>query len=60
MNLSIEPTNELNYQAQEQLKDLNNRLNPYLEQYDNCRKSNVETYRDGKKIHQRQHVMRIY
>ena len=30
MNLSIEPTNELNYQAQEQLKDLNNRLNPYL------------------------------
>ena len=48
MNLSIEPTKELNYQAQEQLKDLNNRLNPYLEQYDNCRKSIVETYRDWK------------
>ena len=48
MNLSIEPTNKLNYQAQEQLKDLNNRLNPYLEQYDNCRKSIVETYRDWK------------
>ena len=48
MNLSIEPTNELNYQAQEQLKDLNNRLNPYLEQYDKCRKSIVETYRDWK------------
>ncbi len=48
MNLSIEPTNELNYQAQEQLKDLNNRLNPYLEQYDNCRNSIVETYRDWK------------
>ena len=48
MNLSIEPTNELNYQAQEQLKDLNNRLNPYLEQYDNCRNSIVETYRNWK------------
>ena len=48
MNLSIELTNELNYQAQEQLKDLNNRLNPYLEQYDNCRKSIVKTYRDWK------------
>ena len=48
MNHSIELTNELNYQAQEQLKDLNNRLNPYLEQYDNCRNSIVETYRDWK------------
>ena len=48
MNLSIEPTNELNYQAQEQLKDLNNRLNPYLEQYDKCRNSIVETYRNWK------------
>ena len=48
MNLSIELTNELNYQAQEQLKDLNNRLNPYLEQYDNCRNSIVETYRNWK------------
>ena len=48
MNHQIELTNELNYQAQEQLKDLNNRLNPYLEQYDNCRNSIVETYRDWK------------
>ena len=48
MNHSIELTNELSYQVQEQLKDLNNRLNPYLEQYDNCRNSIVETYRDWK------------
>lgn len=48
MNHPIELTNELNYQAQEQLKDLNNRLNPYLEQYDNCRNSIVETYRNWK------------
>ena len=48
MNHSIELRNELNYQAQEQLKDLNNRLNPYLEQYDNCRNSIVETYRNWK------------
>ena len=44
MNLAIQPTSELNYQEQ-QLEDLNNRLNPYLEQYDNCRNSIVETYR---------------
>ena len=48
MNHSIELTNELSYQVQEQLKDLNNRLNPYLEQYDNCRNSIVETYRNWK------------
>ena len=50
MNLSIEPTNELNYQAQEQLKDLNNRLNPYLEQYDKCRNSIVDIYRNWKTL----------
>ena len=50
MNLSIELTNELNYQAQEQLKDLNNRLNPYLEQYDKCRNSIVDIYRNWKTL----------
>ena len=50
MNLSIEPTNELNYQAQEQLKELNNRLNPYLEQYDKCRNSIVDIYRNWKTL----------
>ena len=50
MNLSIELTNELNYQAQEQLKYLNNRLNPYLEQYDKCRNSIVDIYRNWKTL----------
>ena len=50
MNLSIELTNELNYQAQEQLKELNNRLNPYLEQYDKCRNSIVDIYRNWKTL----------
>ena len=45
MNLKIKPTSELSYQAQQQLEYLNNRLNPYLEQYDNCRNNIVETYR---------------
>ena len=50
MNLTIKPTSELNYQAQEQLKELNNRLNPYLEQYDKCRNSIVEIYRNWKTL----------
>ena len=50
MNLTIEPTSELNYQAQEQLKELNNRLNPYLEQYDKCRNSIVDIYRNWKTL----------
>ena len=45
MNLKIEATSELSYKAQQQLEDLNNGLNPYLEQYDNCKNSIVETYR---------------
>jgi len=50
MNLTIKPTSELNYQAQEQLKELNNRLNPYLEQYDKCRNSIVDIYRNWKTL----------
>ncbi len=50
MNLTIEPKSELSYQAQEQLTDLNNRLNPCLDQYDKCRNSIVDIYRNCKNL----------